>query len=89
MFDKNKFHDVENCHILILKRCESLLEQILSQDFLEKFGKDIINLHHGLLPAFRGSNPYRRAYDHGVKLVGATCHFVTEVGLEETLEDAH
>ena len=69
--------------------CENLSEQILSKDFLDEFGKDIINLHHGLLPAFRGSKPYRRAYEHGVKLVGATCHFVTEVRLKKTLEEVH
>jgi formyltetrahydrofolate deformylase len=39
----------------------------------------IINIHHSFLPSFVGANPYRRAYDRGVKLIGATCHYVTSV----------
>jgi len=39
----------------------------------------IITLHHSFLPSFVGPNPYRRAYDRGVKLIGSTCHYVTEV----------
>ena len=38
----------------------------------------VINIHHSLLPAFAGADPYRRAYDRGVKLIGATCHYATE-----------
>ncbi|XP_010258870.1 PREDICTED: formyltetrahydrofolate deformylase 1, mitochondrial isoform X2 [Nelumbo nucifera] len=52
--------------------------QILSQNFLESYGKDIINIHHGLLPSFKGGNPSKQAFDAGVKLIGATSHFVTE-----------
>ncbi|CAA7391623.1 unnamed protein product [Spirodela intermedia] len=52
--------------------------QILSGRFLRCYGKDIINIHHGLLPSFKGGNPSRQAYDAGVKLIGATSHFVTE-----------
>ncbi|XP_068650783.1 formyltetrahydrofolate deformylase 1, mitochondrial-like isoform X1 [Aristolochia californica] len=52
--------------------------QILSGKFLESYGKDVINIHHGLLPSFRGGNPSKQAYDAGVKLIGATSHFVTE-----------
>ncbi|XP_078448097.1 formyltetrahydrofolate deformylase 2, mitochondrial-like [Wolffia australiana] len=52
--------------------------QILSGKFLRCYGKDIINIHHGLLPSFKGGNPSRQAYDAGVKLIGATSHFVTE-----------
>ncbi|MQM01122.1 hypothetical protein Taro_033872, partial [Colocasia esculenta] len=52
--------------------------QILSGSFLKCYGKDIINIHHGLLPSFKGGNPSRQAYDAGVKLIGATSHFVTE-----------
>ncbi|XP_077236527.1 formyltetrahydrofolate deformylase 2, mitochondrial-like isoform X2 [Tasmannia lanceolata] len=52
--------------------------QVLSAKFLEIYGKDIINIHHGLLPSFKGGNPSKQAYDAGVKLIGATSHFVTE-----------
>ncbi|XP_008802794.2 formyltetrahydrofolate deformylase 1, mitochondrial-like isoform X1 [Phoenix dactylifera] len=52
--------------------------QILSGRFLESYGKDIINIHHGLLPSFKGGNPSKQAFDAGVKLIGATSHFVTE-----------
>ncbi|KAJ7269448.1 hypothetical protein O6H91_11G009700 [Diphasiastrum complanatum] len=52
--------------------------QILTPNFLERYGKDIINIHHGLLPSFRGSNPYKQAFKVGVKLIGATSHFVNE-----------
>ncbi|KAG6547838.1 hypothetical protein Mapa_010655 [Marchantia paleacea] len=52
--------------------------QVLSPTFLRSYGKDIINIHHGLLPSFKGANPYRQAYQAGVKLIGATSHFVTE-----------
>lgn len=52
--------------------------QILSPEFLKAYGRDIINIHHGLLPSFKGANPYKQAYEAGVKLIGATSHFVTE-----------
>ena len=53
--------------------------QILSPDFLQWYSPlPIINIHHGLLPSFKGSNPYRQAFEAGVKLIGATAHFVTE-----------
>jgi formyltetrahydrofolate deformylase len=52
--------------------------QVLSPEFLRYYKKDIINIHHGLLPSFKGANPYRQAYEAGVKLIGATSHFVTE-----------
>eukprot|EP00550_Attheya_septentrionalis_P005522 CAMPEP_0198296784 /NCGR_PEP_ID=MMETSP1449-20131203/33950_1 /TAXON_ID=420275 /ORGANISM="Attheya septentrionalis, Strain CCMP2084" /LENGTH=320 /DNA_ID=CAMNT_0043997503 /DNA_START=340 /DNA_END=1302 /DNA_ORIENTATION=- len=52
--------------------------QILSGDFLRSYNGPIINIHHGLLPSFKGANPYRQAFDAGVKLIGATSHFVTE-----------
>lgn len=53
--------------------------QILSRDFVQRFPRPIINIHHSFLPAFIGSRPYRQAYDRGVKLIGATAHYVTEV----------
>ncbi|MGD2183308.1 formyltetrahydrofolate deformylase [Lusitaniella coriacea] len=50
--------------------------QILSSEFVEKF-PNIINIHHSFLPAFPGANPYQRAYERGVKVIGATAHYVT------------
>jgi formyltetrahydrofolate deformylase len=52
--------------------------QILSPTFLEAVRTPIINIHHSFLPAFAGADPYRRAYERGVKLIGATAHYVTE-----------
>jgi formyltetrahydrofolate deformylase len=52
--------------------------QILSGDFLAKAGIPIINIHHSFLPAFAGAGPYRQARERGVKLIGATAHYVTE-----------
>ena len=51
--------------------------RILSSDFVNKFEHKIINIHHSFLPAFIGANPYRQAFERGVKLIGATAHFVT------------
>jgi formyltetrahydrofolate deformylase len=51
--------------------------QILSGDFLDRLGVPVINIHHSFLPAFAGAEPYRRAREHGVKLIGATAHYVT------------
>ncbi|MBE9118995.1 formyltetrahydrofolate deformylase [Lusitaniella coriacea LEGE 07157] len=50
--------------------------QILSSEFVEEF-PNIINIHHSFLPAFPGANPYQRAYERGVKVIGATAHYVT------------
>jgi formyltetrahydrofolate deformylase len=52
--------------------------QILSGDFLRRLGTPVINIHHSFLPAFPGAEPYRRAREHGVKLIGATAHYVVE-----------
>jgi formyltetrahydrofolate deformylase len=51
--------------------------QVLSADFLEQIGCPVINIHHSFLPAFAGADPYRRAFDRGVKLIGATAHYAT------------
>jgi formyltetrahydrofolate deformylase len=51
--------------------------QILSPQFLGHFRQPIINIHHSFLPAFIGANPYRHAYERGVKIIGATAHYVT------------
>jgi formyltetrahydrofolate deformylase len=53
--------------------------QILSPEFVKRYPKRIINIHHSFLPAFVGARPYHRAFERGVKLIGATSHYVTEV----------
>jgi formyltetrahydrofolate deformylase len=63
-----------NVDLLVLAR----YMQVLSGDFLDEVGVPVINIHHSFLPAFIGSNPYQRAKDRGVKLIGATAHYVTE-----------
>ena len=52
--------------------------QILSADFLKNCKQDVINIHHSFLPSFKGANPYAQAFERGVKVIGATAHFVTE-----------
>ncbi|NOX65275.1 MAG: formyltetrahydrofolate deformylase [Chlorobi bacterium] len=52
--------------------------QILSNKFVAEFPNRIINIHHSFLPAFIGGNPYKQAYERGVKIIGATSHFVTD-----------
>ena len=52
--------------------------QILSPAFVQAFPMRILNIHHSFLPAFAGANPYRAAHDRGVKIIGATAHYVTE-----------
>jgi formyltetrahydrofolate deformylase len=52
--------------------------RILSADFLEQIAVPAINIHHSFLPAFAGADPYQRAWQRGVKLIGATAHYVTE-----------
>ncbi|HLZ34432.1 MAG TPA: formyltetrahydrofolate deformylase [Nitrospira sp.] len=75
--------------------------QILSGNFLAQVGCPVINIHHSFLPAFIGANPYRQAYERGVKIIGATAHYATEdldegpiieqdvmrVGHRDTVED--
>ncbi|OOR93084.1 formyltetrahydrofolate deformylase [Moraxella caviae] len=51
--------------------------QILSPEFVERWQMKVINIHHSFLPAFVGANPYKQAFDKGVKLIGATAHYVT------------
>ncbi|MGD9591955.1 MAG: formyltetrahydrofolate deformylase [Candidatus Berkiella sp.] len=70
----------------ILSLCENKVDgiilarymQILSEEFIEHYPNRIINIHHSFLPAFIGANPYQQAYDKGVKLIGATAHYVTK-----------
>ena len=52
--------------------------QILSKEFCQEFAGHIINIHHSFLPGFKGARPYHQAYERGVKIIGATAHFVTE-----------
>ncbi len=63
-----------NADLVVLAR----YMQILTQHFLSNVGCPLINIHHSFLPAFIGAAPYRRAKERGVKLVGATAHYVTE-----------
>ena len=63
-----------NADLLVLAR----YMQILSGDFLARVGMSAINIHHSFLPAFAGADPYARAHERGVKLIGATAHYVTE-----------
>jgi len=51
--------------------------RILPPSFVQKYKNRIVNIHHSFLPAFIGANPYKQAYDRGVKIIGATAHFVT------------
>lgn len=62
-----------NVELVVLAR----YMQILSGEFLDRLSAPVINIHHSFLPAFPGANPYRRAREHGVKLIGATAHYVT------------
>jgi formyltetrahydrofolate deformylase len=63
-----------HCDLVVLAR----YMQILSGDFLERVGVPVINIHHSFLPAFAGAAPYSQARERGVKLIGATAHYVTE-----------
>jgi formyltetrahydrofolate deformylase len=87
----------QNVELVVMAR----YMQILSADFLAQVGCPVINIHHSFLPAFIGANPYRQAYDRGVKIIGATAHYATEdldegpiieqdvirVGHRDTVED--
>jgi formyltetrahydrofolate deformylase len=73
----------EREHLKLLKGNVDLLVlarymQILSGDFLEELAVPVINIHHSFLPAFVGPSPYQQAKERGVKLIGATAHYVTE-----------
>ncbi|MEZ7875574.1 MAG: formyltetrahydrofolate deformylase [Polaribacter sp.] len=66
--------DVNNVDLVVMAR----YMQILSSDFINHYPERIINIHHSFLPAFQGANPYKKAYERGVKLIGATAHYATE-----------
>jgi formyltetrahydrofolate deformylase len=65
--------EAEGIHLVVLAR----YMQILTDDFLKRYGGHVINIHHSFLPAFMGSKPYHRAFERGVKLIGATAHYAT------------
>ena len=64
----------ENIDVVVLAR----YMQILSPDLCKKLKGKAINIHHSFLPGFKGADPYRQAYDRGVKIIGATAHYVTK-----------
>ncbi len=71
---EEQIHQImEGNDLLVLAR----YMQILSSDFVNRWPMKIINIHHSFLPAFVGADPYRQAFDKGVKLIGATAHYVT------------
>ena len=63
-----------HCDVVVLAR----YMQVLSTELIDRLAVPIINIHHSFLPAFAGAGPYERAHERGVKLVGATAHYVTE-----------
>jgi len=67
--------DAHEIDLIVLAR----YMQILSPEFVKRYPQRIINIHHSFLPAFVGAKPYHRAFERGVKLIGATSHYVTEV----------
>jgi formyltetrahydrofolate deformylase len=81
--DKDSKAEAEAQQLQLLEGCCDLVVlarymQVLSPGFLDRLGVPIINIHHSFLPAFAGANPYRQAKERGVKLIGATAHYVTE-----------
>ncbi|NTV98708.1 MAG: formyltetrahydrofolate deformylase [Chlorobiaceae bacterium] len=77
-------HEIEDkqLELLVEKSIDTVVlaryMQILSPRFVALYPSRIINIHHSFLPAFVGGNPYRQAYERGVKIIGATSHYVTE-----------
>ncbi len=64
-----------NPHLIVLAK----YMRILTPAFIDSFPQQILNIHHSFLPAFVGANPYKQAHQRGVKIIGATAHYVTEV----------
>lgn len=73
--EKDMIQLCENHHVDLIVLARYM--QILSADFVSKFENKIINIHHSSLPAFPGANPYKNAFNRGVKFMGATAHYVT------------
>ncbi|KQU38418.1 MULTISPECIES: formyltetrahydrofolate deformylase [unclassified Rhodococcus (in: high G+C Gram-positive bacteria)] len=81
--DKSSRESAEAQHLKLLRGNVDLVVlarymQILTGDFLDEVGVPVINIHHSFLPAFIGAGPYQKAKDRGVKLIGATAHYVTQ-----------
>ncbi|WP_348647806.1 formyltetrahydrofolate deformylase [Rhizobium leguminosarum] len=79
---ENKVEKEAELYELVETTCADLVVlarymQVLSDDLSEKLAGKVINIHHSFLPSFKGSKPYHQAFDRGVKLIGATCHYVT------------
>lgn len=82
--------DRQKVELIVLAR----FMQILPDDFCRDYAGRVINIHHSFLPAFAGASPYKQAYERGVKLIGATCHYVTaelDAGpiIEQEVERVH
>ncbi len=82
---KDGKEEAETTQLAILRRLHidfivlARYMQVLSGEFIRHYPNRIINIHHSFLPAFHGAKPYHRAFERGVKLIGATSHYVTEV----------
>jgi formyltetrahydrofolate deformylase len=79
-FEKEQLDLLKNYSVDVIALARYM--QILSSDFVNHYPSQIINIHHSFLPAFLGAKPYHRAHERGVKLIGATSHYVTQ-----TLDD--
>ncbi len=73
--EEEVIHLLEQNHIDLIVLARYM--QILSEDFTTAYHGRLINIHHAFLPAFKGANPYKSAYDRGVKMIGATAHYAT------------
>ena len=69
-----ELYQEERCDLIVLAR----YMQVLSRELCARLPERIINIHHSFLPSFQGAKPYQQAHDRGVKLIGATAHYVTE-----------
>ena len=83
-FSKETKSDAENMQLELLKKYKidfivlARYMQIISSKLIDEYNQKIINIHHSFLPAFPGAKPYHSAYSRGVKIIGATSHYVTE-----------
>jgi formyltetrahydrofolate deformylase len=79
--DNKRDQEERECELLASLRIDLVIlaryMQIVTADFIARYPNRIINIHHSFLPAFTGANPYARAHERGVKLIGATAHYVT------------
>lgn len=81
--ERGKREEAEARHLELLRNNVDLVVlarymQILTEDFIDNVGVPVVNIHHSFLPAFIGAAPYRKAKERGVKLIGATAHYVTK-----------